>query len=92
MALKTCPFCGHTEDDNKEYRLAIYMGDQRIVVIPPGHASIKEALNIVRKTPNTHLMQEALQDGRIIYSKFVGTSNYETNENGKVVKKCQGSQ
>lgn len=86
MALKTCPLCGNTEDDGKEYRLAIFIGDNRIAVIPPGKVTLRDALKIVRGTPDAYLMQEVLKDGRIAYSKAIGTSDYETKE-GMVVKK-----
>jgi hypothetical protein len=84
MALKKCPYCGHEEDDGKIFRLSIFIGDQRIAVIPAGTATFAEIKSIVKATPGSYLMEEVLNaNGRISHSRQVAESLMVYTTDGK---------
>lgn len=88
MAAKICPLCGNVKEEDKEYRLAIWQGDQRIVIIPAGTASYHKIRLIVEGTPDSYLMQETLdKSGRMVFTKRLDESKLVTDESGKYVER-----
>lgn len=83
MSLITCPFCGYTRDDGKEFRLTIYIGDRRIIL--PEKTPYDTAKKMVKGFPQGYLMQETLdgETDRVIASiqvwplRFKGKSHRE---------------
>lgn len=83
MSHRRCPYCGQDINDNKVYRLAMYVGDKRIRVFPQGTVTFSEAKRQTRVIGDAYLMAEVLDEesGRLISALQVAESLYETDEN-----------
>jgi hypothetical protein len=64
-----CPVCGKVREDSKAHRLALFIKDERVAIIPKG-TSFSRAKNIAKGVPSAYLMAETIdpETERIMYS------------------------
>src|SRR5260221_14426387 len=64
-----CPVCGRVREDSKSHRLALFIGDERVAIIPKGTAFTR-AKGIAKGVENAYLMAETIdpETNRILYS------------------------
>lgn len=64
-----CPVCGRVREDSKSHRLALFIGDERVAIIPKG-TPFTRAKGIAKGVENAYLMAETIdpETNRILYS------------------------